>query len=509
MAPGGSQKNGERSVPSSPRFSGFVTKVFGMEKISKSDPVTASEQYLSDLCSRTFLSLWSYPGIHIDKKGRGKEGREVCDLLVVCGRHIIIFSDKHCQFKVGDNIELSWSRWFRKTVQESANQVWGAERLISKYPSRLFLDHLCTTPFPISLPDMAEAAFHRVVVAHGVSESFKKLNGGSGSLMLRSDFIGGKIPFTVGRLGDPSRGFVHVFDDTSLEIVLKTLDTITDFVSYLESKEQLFVGGAKVTAAGEEDLLGSYLEHSRAFILEKSGEMAFSDDRCRKFLLSPQRESQVQADKISYFWDEVIEKFSQHAMNGTFLEAAPADVVELERIFRFMAREPRTRRRLLSKTLVEIVSRTRPGQRSVRVVSPSNEGDPCYVFNVMPKNPDKTDYQNRTERREFLSAACSVVKLAHPSARHIVGIGTELRLDGLPHPEEAVYLDTVGWTEAEYSAAREMQKATGLFDKVTMTPYREIDYPSDMLIPDQKVSRNSSCPCGSGKRYKRCHAQKG
>jgi hypothetical protein len=109
----------------------------------------------------------------------------------------------------------------------------------------------------------------------------------------------------------------------------------------------------------------------------------------------------------------------------------------------------------------------------------------------MPKNPDKTDYQNRTERREFLSAACAVVKLAYPSARHIVGIGTELRPNGLPHPEEAVYLDAVGWTEAEYSAAREMQKATGLFDKVTMRPYREIDYPSDTPIPGQKVSRNS------------------
>ncbi len=34
------------------------------------------------------------------------------------------------------------------------------------------------------------------------------------------------MPFAVGQV-DPAIGFMHVLDDTSLEIVMSTLDTIT------------------------------------------------------------------------------------------------------------------------------------------------------------------------------------------------------------------------------------------------------------------------------------------
>src|ERR1035441_107367 len=115
-----------------------------MEPILKSVAQTESERYLGDLCARTFLSLWSYPSVHRDQMGPGKEGKEVCDLLVVCGRHVIIFSDKHCRFDENGGIERSWSRWFRKTVKRSADQVWGAERWIRNFPERLFLDRTCS-----------------------------------------------------------------------------------------------------------------------------------------------------------------------------------------------------------------------------------------------------------------------------------------------------------------------------------------------------------------------------
>jgi hypothetical protein len=64
------------------------------ETISRSNGVTPSEQYLKKLCDRSFLSLWSYPGVFRDQgrtAGRG-DGKEVSDLLVVFENHIIIFS---------------------------------------------------------------------------------------------------------------------------------------------------------------------------------------------------------------------------------------------------------------------------------------------------------------------------------------------------------------------------------------------------------------------------------
>jgi hypothetical protein len=90
--------------------------------IKRADGVTESERYLKSLCDRTFLSLWSYPGVYRDQvSGKGTEGKEVCDLLVAFENHIIIFSDKDCQFPNSDRLELDWNRWFKRAVQKSAD----------------------------------------------------------------------------------------------------------------------------------------------------------------------------------------------------------------------------------------------------------------------------------------------------------------------------------------------------------------------------------------------------
>ena len=52
-------------------------------------------------------------------------------------------------------------------------------------------------------------------------------------------------------------------DDASLDILLSTRDTITDFVDYLRSKEELLRSykhcGVRFFYAGEEELLANYL----------------------------------------------------------------------------------------------------------------------------------------------------------------------------------------------------------------------------------------------------------
>src|ERR1700682_1651598 len=94
--------------------------------------VTAAERYLQRLCKHSFLSLWSHMGIFRDQRGSGTkgDGKELCDLLVVFGNDILIFSDKACEFRNTGNLQLDWSRWFRRAVLKSADQVWGAERWI-------------------------------------------------------------------------------------------------------------------------------------------------------------------------------------------------------------------------------------------------------------------------------------------------------------------------------------------------------------------------------------------
>src|SRR5262245_43012709 len=121
------------------------------EPTVRSAGTTLAERYLARLCERTFLSLWSYPGVYRDQyygtKGEGlkqREGKEVTDLLVIFERRVILFSDKDCAFPASGDLDRDWQRWFRRAVLASARQLWGAERWISQYPERLFLDRTCT-----------------------------------------------------------------------------------------------------------------------------------------------------------------------------------------------------------------------------------------------------------------------------------------------------------------------------------------------------------------------------
>lgn len=63
--------------------------------IIRSAGSTESERYLAKLADRSFLNLWLYPNLYRSQKlGGVGDGKEVCDLLVVCDAHVLIFSEK-------------------------------------------------------------------------------------------------------------------------------------------------------------------------------------------------------------------------------------------------------------------------------------------------------------------------------------------------------------------------------------------------------------------------------
>lgn len=83
---------------------------------------------------------------------------------------------------------------------------------------------------------------------------------GSGSLIINPLIKGDehlKNPFMIG-IPNPNKPYVHVFDDIALDVVLNELDTISDFIDYLEKKEEFITSGKLISAAGEEDLLAHF-----------------------------------------------------------------------------------------------------------------------------------------------------------------------------------------------------------------------------------------------------------
>ena len=149
----------------------------------------------------------------------------------------------------------------KRAVQQSAQQVYGAERWLCEQPGRLFIDAKCTQPFPLALPPIQDARFHRIVVALNASERCRKFfdDSGTGSQTLRPDIVGDahhNSPFTIGWL-DANRGYVHVFDDVTLNIMLHELDTISDFTDYLTRKETVILSGQDVWRSGRRGRAGA------------------------------------------------------------------------------------------------------------------------------------------------------------------------------------------------------------------------------------------------------------
>ncbi len=435
-----------------------------MPKIVKQMGLTPAERYLGDLATSCCLPLWSYPAVYRDQRSGGgrTEGKEVCDLLVVFDEHILLFSDKHCEFKYSGKLEVDWARWYRRSVLHSARQVWGAGRWIRSHPDRLFIDRDCTQRFPIPMPP--DPVFHRIVVAHGISEVVRAKLGSSPTLMLRIDpeaeVLNVPPPFSVGNL-DPSRGFVHVLDDASLELVLKTRDTLSDLVHYLSAKEAL-LHSRRVIAPGEEELLGVYMQNvdgdgNHFFDFPPDGALELDGGFWERFEASRQRAAQLEADKTSYLWDYLIKKTSYHVLDDTQYHSSPGGQSDGEVVLRHMARENRFSRRILSESFLEVMKRSKADERSLRMVQPVGREQICYVFLLLPWYESLSERDYRKFRRDYLEICCRVAKLEFPDANDILGIATEAgHPDG--RSEDLLRLDVREWTDEMAATARELQE---------------------------------------------------
>ena len=189
----------------------------------------------------------------------------------------------------------------------------------------------------------------------------------------------------------------------------------------------------------------------------------------------------------------------------THLETTDSRIALQERSFRWLARENRTRRRLLSKSLLEIMHKTPPDFRCSRVLLPSRPGEPHYLFLLLPRGLQIEEHVYRTVRTTLLRELLMVVKLQYPDAQHVIGIATET-FDGKDYrSEDFLHLDATEWSEELNEQARTSQKELGLLVNVQKFVGNEKEYPvTDKHEGCPPVPRNSACTCGSGKRYKRC-----
>lgn len=345
-----------------------------LEKIHRSRGSTASERLLADLGEQAFLNLWSYPNLFYDKKQGGVGvGKELCDLLVVCGDDVIIFSDKHIRYHEEKDVKVAWPRFYRKAIEGAVVQINGANNWMTRYPAKVFTDPACTQTLPIDLPPVEKRRVHGVVVARGAHKAIQKImNDDSGSFIIMPSLKGqdainfnqpGFMPFCVGDV-NPGDMFIHVFDDVAIKRVLEHLNTITDFTRYLNKRAAYLRSDRLALAHGEEELLANYLNTG----IMMGGEYDFEPPRKKKaenaalmtvqgewsaYVLSERYFAKALADDISYTWDRLITVFTKNLLEGTSVAVlgAQATIGTAEGGLRFMAMESRFSRRMLGEAV--------------------------------------------------------------------------------------------------------------------------------------------------------------
>lgn len=420
------------------------------QKIVRGIPVNTTEKILSDLCDIAFLKLWSFPNPYKEL------GKELCDVLVVFDNNIIIFSVKNIKYNESKGI-AGWQRWKRKAIDESIVQINGAEKWIKKYPNQIYLNKNCNTIIPIN--SSKKLKIFRIVVAHGISDVIARISGNtSGSLGIKysddNDFE--NIPYFV-KL--PKSPIYHILDSSSLEILLKELDTITDFINYLKEKEKAIKLCKILTYTGEEDVMGQYLKT----IEPKTGKHYILKDENKDLILnignmiwknfsnSYEYREKKTLDKNSYLWDEYLKQLCEFALNGEL--RGNIDVFQDDSPIKEMAKESRFHRRILSDGIIQAVNYfpeiADDYTRLVRLMM-SEGNKSAYVF-LQIKYNEQENYEKivRLKRRQMLNIACGTLKNKHSFLKKIVGIAINSPKHHIYVDQDYILLDCKKWTRED------------------------------------------------------------
>jgi hypothetical protein len=399
--------------------------------------ITSSEQFVYGVCQKSFLSLWSYA----NPQGRGR-GKELCDVLVVCDPHVIVISVKEVALKDSGKGKVDWDRWQRRTVTASIRQIMGAIRWLNQ------TDHVMKrdgTP-GLPLPPLARRVYHRIAVA-----------------------CGGRRETPIRSPGDKGEGVFHVLDEGSFYLLLRHLDTVSDFIQYLADKEQLLSRTGVIVNGGEENLLAIYLHSGRRFP-ESANLLVVEDDLWDGVSSKPEFLAKLERDQDSYLWDMCIEALARSVLDGSAYFNPGLSNAEMG--LREMAMENRFSRRCLSRSLLEFMNLAQAGKVRSRI-APSFNRRTIYVFMAARLEDDPSRRLNELTARCWV--ALSEARGRDPNRSVVVGLAVGMLEPG--QPLELVYVSIPEWTDEHEKVAEKLRDDFGFFRTPERKQIHEDEYP--------------------------------
>lgn len=185
-----------------------------MEEIDKGKE---GEDFVNKIAYKSFLKAFCFP----NPLDITKDYKEISDLLILFNDICIIISVKNYKF------DGNYERYFKKTINKSINQINGAERLLFRDSPIVLLKH----------PDRHEIAFDK--------KKYKKVF----RLIVN---INSEVKFYPTSIQINNKNFA-VFDSLAWENAITILDTIPDFIQFLERRIELFDNKPGIIFPREED----------------------------------------------------------------------------------------------------------------------------------------------------------------------------------------------------------------------------------------------------------------
>jgi hypothetical protein len=494
---------------------------------------TKEEIFLNKLGENSFLRFWSWPNLFRDQGGNKGDGKEICDLTIIFGDDILLFSDKKIDYNKDKDTSVAWARWARKAIGDSVKQIKGARRWIAEYPSRVFIDAKCTQKIPINLPSKESVRFHNIVVCHGIEDILASFNNESSFIFdnsIRGDQHWDKddcTPFHLGQIIEG--GVVHVFNESTIELVLQEFDTAKDFIQYLKQRGELLSSEKYIKAYSESDIIQLYYENYKVDTGERSiwpdeaknaDSLIIDKGGIHNLYTNPSFIARKNEDTRSYFWDHLIESFSFHIMNGS-AEYQNWDLPsEIEPSIRYMAATGRFERRILADAFLEFYDKALPGQRGTRLCFDPTNKTSAYLFLALPNHesiPSPECY--REIRRGMLQDYCIINKLLDQRIDYILGIAFKTREPGINIDEsffsegqDFVFINFKDWDATDVYKAQKLHDeyvGHGLLVQRELFMENISEFPIAnsgfrRSIDFKGRDRNLPCICGSGIKIKKC-----
>lgn len=257
------------------------------------------EQFVNEIAYKSFFKYWCYPSPKYENGSK----KEICDLLVIFKNITIIFSVKNYEFK-GNH-----TRYFKKTIEKAVRQLNGGYRT-------LFDNDLVE----IKHPDKKVERFPK----DNITKVFKIIEN-----------LGQGVNFYDIARTTEKDDFITIFDKDTFKVITEELDTVPDFIDYLEKRELLFKSknvkalnpnpkqnlieddelylnknlNNSISIIGtEKDLLSYFFKNTRSFpdsfvASDADGMILDLSGAWTEYKLSPKSFKKDFADSVSYFLD--------------------------------------------------------------------------------------------------------------------------------------------------------------------------------------------------------------